>query len=626
MKAELIALQPKLKIAQQETAAAMVEIEASSKDVAEQETLVLADEAVAKGQADAAKAIKDECDADLAEAIPILNQALAALNTLSPADITVVKTMKSPPAGVKLVMEAVCILKGEKPDRIADPSGSGKKIMDYWGPSKRLLGDMRFLQSLKEFDRDNIPVDCIKPIRENYTPNPEFDPEKVKNASSAAEVSLAPMPVFMLYLCILCLSLLCLSLGLLGGFCMIASIPPLTAQGLCRWVRAIDSYDKVAKVVAPKKIKLKEAEGELATAMGILKTKQDSLRAVQAKLDALKKSFKEMNDRKESLQSQVLLCSQKLERAEALIGGLGGEKQRWQDAARELGETYTNLTGDVLVSSGLVAYLGAFTSDFRNDQCAAWTQACRTNNIPCTAHFSLSRTLGDPVKIREWNIAGLPSDTFSIDNGIVVQNARRWPLMIDPQGQANKWVKNMEKANKLAVIKLSDADFVRTLENSIQFGTPVLLENVGEELDSILEPVLLKQTFKQGGAICIRIGDSTIEYSKDFRFYATTKLPNPHYLPETAVKVTLVNFMITPAGLEDQLLGIVVAQERPELEEEKNALILQSASNKRQLKEIEDKILEVLSASEGNILEVRLCAACLSCLVCCLPIFFFFNL
>ena len=110
--------------------------------------------------------------------------------------------------------------------------------------------------------------------------------------------------------------------------------------------------------------------------------------------------------------------------------------------------------------------------------------------------------------------------------------------MIDPQGQANKWVKNMEKAKNLHVIKLTDSDFVRTLENCIQFGTPVLLEDIGEELDPILEPLLLKQTFKQGGGICIKLGDSTIEYSKDFRFYITTKLRNPHYLPETSVKVS----------------------------------------------------------------------------------------
>ena len=70
--------------------------------------------------------------------------------------------------------------------------------------------------------------------------------------------------------------------------------------------------------------------------------------------------------------------------------------------------------------------------------------------------------------------------------------------MIDPQGQANKWIKNMEKEYKLSVIKLTDSDYMRTLENCITFGNPLLLENVGEELDPSLEPLLLKQTFKQG--------------------------------------------------------------------------------------------------------------------------------
>lgn len=101
----------------------------------------------------------------------------------------------------------------------------------------------------------------------------------------------------------------------------------------------------------------------------------------------------------------------------------------------------------------------------------------------------------------------------------------------------------------------------------------------------------------------IRLGENIIEYSSDFRFYITTKLRNPHYLPEVATKVSLLNFMITPEGLEDQLLGIVVAKEKPDLEEERQALIITSANNKRQLKEIEDKILHTLSASEGNILE-----------------------
>ncbi|XP_036417740.1 dynein heavy chain 7, axonemal [Colossoma macropomum] len=560
MQVELEALQPQLRVASKEVDEMMVVIKHESEEVAKTEKVVRVDEAVANEQAMAAKAIKDECDADLAVALPILESALAALDTLTPQDITVVKSMKSPPAGVKLVMEAICILKGIKPDRIPDPSGSGKKVEDFWGPAKKLLGDMKFLQSLHEYNKDNIPPAYMTIIRNKYITNPDFVPEKIRTASTAAE-------------------------------------------GLCKWVCAMDSYDKVAKVVAPKKEKLAQAEGELKVAMESLQKKQAALKEVQEKLAKLQETLEANKNKKADLENQVELCSKKLERAEQLIGGLGGEKTRWSETALHLGELYNNLTGDILISAAIVAYLGAFTSSYRQIATDEWIGLCKAREIPCSKNVSLMHTLGEPVKIRSWTIAGLPSDSFSIDNGIIISNARRWPLMIDPQGQANKWVKNMEKANSLHIIKLSDADFVRTLENCIQFGTPVLLENVGEELDPILEPLLLKQTFKQGGSVCIRLGDSTIEYAPDFRFYITTKLRNPHYLPETSVKVTLLNFMITPEGMQDQLLGIVVARERPDLEEEKQALILQGAENKRQLQEIEDKILEVLSSSKGNILE-----------------------
>lgn len=126
----------------------------------------------------------------------------------------------------------------------------------------------------------------------------------------------------------------------------------------------------------------------------------------------------------------------KLDRAEKLIGGLGGERDRWSTAASDLGQRYINLTGDVLVAAGMVAYLGAFTSSFRQDQTAAWTEMVRQKGLPCSDEFALISTLGDPVKIRSWNIAGLPTDAFSVDNGIIISNSRRWPLMIDPQGQS----------------------------------------------------------------------------------------------------------------------------------------------------------------------------------------------
>lgn len=112
--------------------------------------------------------------------------------------------------------------------------------------------------------------------------------------------------------------------------------------------------------------------------------------------------------------------------------------------------------------------------------------------------------------------------------------ARRWPLLIDPQGQANLYIKNMgqEAAHGLEVVRLSNPNFIRTLENGIRFGKWVLLENITETLDATLEPVLLQQKFKQGGTTMMRLGDSSISYNDDFRFFMTTKLPNPHYPPE----------------------------------------------------------------------------------------------
>lgn len=69
--------------------------------------------------------------------------------------------------------------------------------------------------------------------------------------------------------------------------------------------------------------------------------------------------------------------------------------------------------------------------------------------------------------------------------------------MIDPQNQANKWIKNMEKQNGLHVIKHNESNLMRTLENCIQFGHPLLIEDIEEEIDTLLDPVLLKLVFKQ---------------------------------------------------------------------------------------------------------------------------------
>ena len=171
-----------------------------------------------------------------------------------------------------------------------------------------------------------------------------------------------------------------------------------------------------------------------------------------------------------------------------------------------------------------------FTSAFREEALDAWTKKLGEVNIRCSDGYTLSNVMGDAVKIRDWTIAKLPNDSFSIDNAIMMENSSRWPLMIDPQGQANQWVRLMEEraGNDLKIVKQNQSSFVRTIEMAIQFGKPVLLENVPEEIDPVLETVLLRQVVRTGGVNMIKLGENMVEYDERFKLYITTKLRNPY--------------------------------------------------------------------------------------------------
>ncbi|KXZ43278.1 hypothetical protein GPECTOR_96g744 [Gonium pectorale] len=494
MRRELEEKRPRLIASGKETAEliAMVEIQTAEADKVK--TLVEAEEAKAKEEAAKVATIKQECENDLEQAMPAYNAAIKALNTLTKNDISEMKGMKSPPMPIRLVMQAVCLLKGLQATKMKD-TNTGKFVMDWWETSKRMLSDMGFLDSLVSFDKDNIPVEVIQALQPLLS-HPDFQPSKIKKVSQAA-------------------------------------------FGLCSWVRAMDTYDRVAKIVAPKRKALQEAQEKLAVVTADLAKKQQALKAVADRLAGLQAQLEAAKQRKSELEADVALCEEKLDRATKLMAGLGGEKARWSNKVEELGQQYVRLVGDMFLSAGFIAYLGAFSAEYRAQAVEGWLAQCDARAIPCSEHFSLQSALGSPVAMRQWAIWGLPKDDVSAANGIIVTESSRWPLCIDPQG----------------------------------------------------------------GIQCIKLGDETIEWGPGFRLYLSTKLRNPHYAPEVCTRVVLLNFCITPTGLEDQLLGIVVAKERPELEEEKNKLILTGAENSRKLLEIEDQILAVLSSNQGNILD-----------------------
>ena len=262
-----------------------------------------------------------------------------ALNTLKKADIDEVKNFKKPSATVVLIMSAVCVMMTVAPGKCDDPDNPGKKIVDYWAPAKKMMNDSKFLENLKTYDKDNIKPKIIGKIRKTYSSHENFTPEKAANASKAA-------------------------------------------AGLCKWVLAMEAYDRVAKVVAPKKAMLKKSEEELKIVLAELDEKKEALKTVQDDLSELEDNLQGANEKKAQLEFDVDLCKKKLIRAKQLIGGLGGEKDRWTGHSNRLSQLLTEVTGNVLVSSGLIAYLGAFTSKYRSSLMKDWVNLCRKRRIP----------------------------------------------------------------------------------------------------------------------------------------------------------------------------------------------------------------------------------------------------
>nr|XP_004029568.4 dynein axonemal heavy chain 6 [Gorilla gorilla gorilla]XP_055234907.1 dynein axonemal heavy chain 6 [Gorilla gorilla gorilla] len=544
MKLDLSALEPVLLTKSEDVEALMEKLAVDQESADQVRNTVQEDEATAKVKAEETQAIADDAQRDLDEALPALDAANKALDSLDKADISEIRVFTKPPDLVMTVMEAISILLNAKPD---------------WPSAKQLLGDSNFLKRLLEYDKENIKPQILAKLQK-YINNPDFVPEKVEKVSKAC-------------------------------------------KSMCMWVRAMDLYSRVVKVVEPKRQKLRAAQAELDITMATLREKQALLRQVEDQIQALQDEYDKGVNEKESLAKTMALTKARLVRAGKLTAALEDEQVRWEESIQKFEEEISNITGNVFIAAACVAYYGAFTAQYRQSLIECWIQDCQSLEIPIDPSFSLINILGDPYEIRQWNTDGLPRDLISTENGILVTQGRRWPLMIDPQDQANRWIRNKESKSGLKIIKLTDSNFLRILENSIRLGLPVLLEELKETLDPALEPILLKQIFISGGRLLIRLGDSDIDYDKNFRFYMTTKMPNPHYLPEVCIKVTIINFTVTKSGLEDQLLSDVVRLEKPRLEEQRIKLIVRINTDKNQLKTIEEKILRMLFTSEGNILD-----------------------
>lgn len=230
------------------------------------------------------------------------------------------KAYANPPALVALVLKAVCCILGEK---------------ESWDDAKKkILNRLDLLDVLSTFKAASMSERQVKKLRENYLNDNDFDPDKVAAVSGAA-------------------------------------------KSLCIWVGAVEALYRVEKEVEPKKIKLAKAEESLRSVESELSVKQKALKEIQDKVASLQRNYENTLRKSESLQEQKEIAAIQLVRAEKLVGGLAGEAERWKVNVAKLLEDKKCLIGNIMLASASVAYIGPFTSEYRNEMISNWKLKCK---------------------------------------------------------------------------------------------------------------------------------------------------------------------------------------------------------------------------------------------------------
>eukprot|EP00052_Salpingoeca_macrocollata_P029607 m.302067 g.302067 ORF g.302067 m.302067 type:complete len:4524 (+) comp22998_c0_seq7:51-13622(+) len=557
-------LSKELVVKEKELAVASKETEVVLKEVSESAAAAEKVKAEVQKVKDKAQAIVDAIDKDkvvaeskLAAAKPALEEAERALETIKPADIATVKKLGKPPHLIMRIMDVVLLLFGRRVDPVV-PDPERPCATPSWKEAlKTMNGPM--LQELLSFNKDTITEEMC----ELMAPILEMEDYSFENAKRVCG----------------------------------------NVAGLLSWTQAMSFFFTVNKEVLPLKANLAVAEAKLAVATKELNTAQAQLDEKQRELDIVQARFDAVMKKKMELEATANTCRRKMDAASALISGLGGEKERWTQQSKEFQSQIERLVGDVLLLCAFMSYSGPFNADFRMALLTNWKKELNAKSIPYTKTLNVTEELVDNATAGEWSLQGLPNDELSLQNGIIVTQATRFPLLIDPQGQGKGWIKNREAQNELQVTTLNNKYFRQHLEDALSLGRALLIEDVGEDLDPALDNVLDKNFIKSGSSYKVKVGDKEVDVMNGFKLYITTKLANPRYTPEVFARTSIIDFTVTMRGLEDQLLAKVILTEKAELETERVALLTEVTANKKKMKELEDNLLMRLTTTQGSLVD-----------------------
>ncbi|CAM9820352.1 unnamed protein product [Heterosigma akashiwo] len=365
-------------------------------------------------------------------------------------------------------------------------------------------------------------------------------------------------------------------------------------------------YHEASKIVKPKLGRWPSPRRRWRRANKALSAAEDRLKACKDRLAQLQDMFDNQMAEKKRIEDGALALQRKMNQASELIGGLAGERERWTDDANNFADLKRRLVGDCAVGCAFISYCGPFNQEYRASMVnEKFIVDLKQKEVPVTSNLDVINFLVDVGTIGDWNMEGLPTDPLSIQNGILVTRSSRYPLLIDPQGQALSWIKSREaeRMPNYGPVALNDSKLRDKLEFCMGDGRSMMIIGVEEEIDPMLDPLLEKEFIIKGSRISIVISDKNMDFDSNFKVFFITRLPNPNFSPELQAKVTVVDFTVTQKGLEEQLLGKVIGKEQKALEEQLSQVLEDVNSNTKALLALDASLLERLTSNTGNLLE-----------------------
>ena len=481
---------------------------------------------------------------DLSKVEPAVAEAQNAVKSIKKQHLVELRAMVNPPAAVKLGLESICLILNQE--------------TSDWKVIRSIIVRENFISTIINFQTDNITTSIKNKMKERFLNNPDYDFAKVNNASQAC-------------------------------------------GPLVKWATAQIQYADMLHKVEPLREELKSLED--AAKQNELKAQDldNIINQLEKSISQYKLEYAELISQAQIIKSDLNSVESKVERSVALLKSLSNEQTRWESSSESFKVQMSTIVGDVLLSSALMAYGGYYDQAMRNNLFNTWMSSLHTANIKFKEDLARIEYLSNADERMSWHASSLPTDDLCIENAIMLKRFNRYPLIIDPSGQATEFILNMYKDRKITKTSFLDNSFRKNLESALRFGNPILIQDV-ENYDPILNPVLNREIRRTGGRVLITLGDQDIDFSPTFTMFLSTRDPTVEFPPDICSRVTFVNFTVTRASLQAQCLHQVLKCERPDVEEKRIDLLKIQGEFQQRLRHLEKDLLGALNESKGKIL------------------------